>query len=563
MKTIFVTVFTLFFLHNTFAQLLKLKEKFTHSDTLRGSNGEGRNWWDVQRYNLDVKFDIEKKQIVGKVEIAITQNKEGNFFQIDLQKPLMIDSICYDYVPSLLASGVFHAAFPKESITNYENAYFIKKPQNFWVHKLIIYYHGIPQVAINPPWDGGLIWNKDAKGNPFVSVACQGKGASVWYPCKDIQSDEPDKGVSLTMTYPDDLVGVSNGKNIFTKQNNDGTVTSKWEVAATINNYCIIPYIGKYVHFGETYKGIKGDLSMDYWVLDYNLEKAKKQFNDAKKMMEAFEYWFGAYPFYEDGYKLVESPHLGMEHQSATAYGNQYLNGYLGYDMSGSGWGDKWDYIIVHESGHEWFANNITTNDIADMWVHEGFTSYSEVLFTEYFYGKQAGNEYNIGTRKGIANKETIIGPYNVNKEGSGDMYPKGANLIHTIRQVINNDSLFRNILIGLNTEFYHKTTTSAAVEKYISIKSGIDFSKIFDQYLRNTAIPKLEYKIVGKKISYRWTNCIAGFNLPIKITLDKAGKKTQTIKPTIKWQTLQLVDWYDGKTLVVDKNFYVESGKH
>ena len=307
-------------------------------------------------------------------------------------------------------------------------------------------------------------------------------GASVWYPCKDHQSDEPDNGASLTITVPDTLVAVSNGRLKEKKSNNDGTVTWRWEVKNPINNYNIVPYIGKYVNFTDTLNGEKGKLDLSFWVLDYNLEKAKQQFDrNVKPMLHCFEYWMGPYPFYEDSYKLVESSHLGMEHQSATAYGNHYMNGYLGMDLSGSGWGKNWDYIIVHESGHEWFANNITTNDIADMWVHEGITDYSETLFVECQYGKEAANEYTQGLRKGIHNDKPIIGPYGVNQEGSNDMYDKGNNIMHTIRQIINNDSLFRNILSGLNKDYYHKTVDSKDIENYISRKSGIDFSEVFD----------------------------------------------------------------------------------
>ena len=301
---------------------------------------------------------------------------------------------------------------------------------------------------------------------------------------------------------------------------------------------------------------------MDYWVLDYNLEKAKEHFKDAGRMMKAFEYWFGPYPFYEDGYKLVEAPHLGMEHQSATAYGNRYKKGYLGQDLSGSGWGLKWDYIIVHESGHEWFANNITTQDIADMWVHEGFTNYSEVLFTEYYYGKKAGEEYVTGIRKGIANEIPIIGRYNVNREGSGDMYAKGANMIHNIRTVINNDDLFRQILRGLNATFYHQTVTTKQIEDYISKTSGFDFSIVFNQYLRTIQIPVLEYRIENKNVSYKYSNCIDDFNMPLFVSFGSGEKEPQLIKPTREWQTIHLADWYDGKSFTVDRNFYINTKK-
>jgi aminopeptidase N len=269
-------------------------------------------------------------------------------------------------------------------------------------------------------------------------------------------------------------------------------------------------------------------------------------------MLECFENWFGPYPFYEDGFKLVESPHLGMEHQSAIAYGNKYMNGYLGSDLSGSGYGKDWDYIIVHESGHEWFANNVSTKDIADMWVHEGFTTYSEVLFVECKYGREAADAYCQGIRTNISNDEPIIGKYGVNKEGSGDMYPKGANLLHTIRQVINDDNKFKEILRGLNKDFYHKTTTSKEVEAYFISKSGKGLSKIFDQYLRTKNVPALEYKIAGKKTSYRWANCVEGFDMPLSIGTGKPFSFT----PTTSWKTTEFPLNYSITD--INKNYFI-----
>jgi aminopeptidase N len=418
-----------------------------------------------------------------------------------------------------------------------------------------VYYHGKPRIAKNPPWDGGVIWTKDKNGFPWITVACQGLGASVWYPCKDHQSDEPDSA-ELHITAPLDLVSVSNGRLRSKVDNKDGTSTYSWAVVNPINNYCIIPYIGKYVNFNEVYKGEKGNLDMNYWVLDYNLEKAKKQFTDAPRMMKAFEYWFGPYPFYEDGYKLVDAPHLGMEHQSATAYGNGYQNGYHGRDLSGTGWGMKWDFIIVHESGHEWFANNITSKDLADMWIHEGFTNYAETLFTEYYYGKEAGDAYVIGTRKLIRNNVPIIAAYGVNKEGSSDMYYKGGNMLHTIRQIINDDEKFRNILRGLNKTFYHQTITSKQIEDYINKNSGIDFSKVFDEYLRTILVPTLEYKISSGVLSYRWTNVVEGFNMPVKIMLSK--DKYSFIYPGETFKQIK----FSSNNIKVDDNFYINTNQ-
>ena len=549
-------VFTFYFLLFTSleAQPLKQSKGFTRADTLRGTYGPTRDWWNVTKYDLHVKFNLADSSINGQNIIEFKTIKKGTVMQIDLQEPMILDGYQFG-LGSTSASELLLKSFKKDG-----NAYFIEVPELYLKLNskayLTIFYHGKPRIAIRPPWDGGLIMKKDKNNNPFVSLACQGLGASVWYPCKDHQADEPDSA-EMHITIPDSLMCVGNGRFRGKVNNGDGTATYDWAVTNPINSYNLIPYIGKYTHFSEVYDGEKGKLDMDYWVLDYNLDKAKKQFKDAPRMMKAFEHWFGPYPFYEDGFKLVEAPHLGMEHQSATAYGNKYMNGYLGQDLSGTGWGLKWDFIIVHEAGHEWFANNISTKDIADMWVHEGFTNYSETLFTDYWYGKPAGNEYVIGTRKGIQNDIPIIGIYNVNQEGSGDMYPKSGNMLHAIRQVINDDEKFRMILRGLNKTFYHQTVTTEQVEDYINKESRINFSKVFDQYLRTVQIPVLEYKIDGYKLSYRYTNCVKGFTLPLNIKF----KTALWIKPTEKWKTLNLYPEGDN-SFTVDPNFYIKTKK-
>jgi aminopeptidase N len=520
------------------------EKHFTHADTLRGSVTPERAWWDVLRYDIEVKPDYEKKTIIGINQIEFKVLSNGNKMQIDLQEPLELTKIEWKN-KSLKYSrtgNVFYIEFPSVLKTGA-------------IEKITLKYQGKPREAVRPPWDGGWIFTQDKLGRPWMSVACQGLGASVWYPCKDYQGDEPDNGASLSITVPDTLVAVGNGRLKEKKQNKDGTATYKWEVVNPINNYDIIPYIGKYVTWHEDYQGEKGKLDCNYWVLDYNLDKAKQQFKQADSMLHCFEYWLGPYPFYEDGYKLVEAPHLGMEHQSAVAYGNRFENGYLGRDLSSTGWGLKWDFIIVHESGHEWFGNNITTKDLADMWVHEGFTNYSETIYTDCQDGIEAGNDYCIGTRKRIKNDKPIIAHYGVNEEGSGDMYYKGGNMLHTIRQIINNDSLFRQIWRGLNKDFYHQTVTTKQIEDYISSHAKKDFSKVFDQYLRTTKIPVLEYKINGTTLSYHWTNCVPGFNMPLKIS---AGNE-QWIEPTEKWKTLQIAAGTDFK---VDRNFYIDLKK-
>lgn len=551
-KTVPLLLFYFLLFTSSDAQTLKQAKGFTHADTLRGTYGPERDWWDVLKYDLHVKFNIKDSTISGYNVIQFKALKKGNVMQIDLQEPMILDSIIAN-IPDYKVRMRQRLDFKKDG-----NAYFIStsdyKLQT--INYITVFYHGKPRIARRPPWDGGLIWKKSADGSPWVSVACQGLGASVWYPCKDHQADEPDSA-QMNISIPDSLKCVGNGRYRGKTNNADGTATYSWAVTNPINSYNIVPYIGKYVQFNEVYPGEKGKLDMDYWVLEENLAKAKEQFKDAPRMMKALEHWFGPYPFYADGYKLVESPHLGMEHQSAIAYGNKYKNGYMGNDLSGSGWGLKWDFIIIHESGHEWFANNITTKDIADMWVHESFTNYSETLFTDYWYGKEAGNAYVQGTRKNISNDATIIGTYNVNSQGSGDMYYKGGNMLHTIRQVINDDEKFRQILRGLNKTFYHQTVTTKQVEEFISKQSKIDFSKLFDQYLRTTQIPVLEYKVEGHKLFYRYSNCIKGFNLPLKVKF----KTAQWIKPTEEWKTLNLYPEGDN-SFTVDSNFYIITKK-
>jgi aminopeptidase N len=537
------------------AQLLNTKETFTHSDTLRGSLNPERTWWNVLRYDIKVQPDFNSKTISGAVTIFYDCTATGNkTMQIDLQQPMIIDSIIQKNTNiefEQIDINAWHVFLKNQGATK-AGASYNSKPS------ITVYYHGKPREAVRPPWDGGWIWKKDAQGRPWMSVACQGLGASVWYPCKDHQSDEPDNGASLTMIVPDTLVAVGNGR-LKNKSASNGLATYAWEVTNPINNYTIIPYIGKYVNWNDTLQGEKGILDLGFWVLDYNIEKAKKQFEQVKPMIRCFEYWFGPYPFYEDSYKLVDAPHLGMEHQSAVAYGNQYMNGYLGRDLSGTNWGLKWDYIIVHESGHEWFANNITTNDIADMWVHEGFTCYSETLFTTCQSGLDAGNEYNYGLRKGIKNATPVIGQYGVNKEGSGDMYSKGSAMLNTIRYLINDDEKFRKILRGLSKTFYHQTVTSKQVEQYISKEAGMDLSKVFDQYLRDTKIPLLEYyySADSKKVFIRWSNCIPGFNMPLFIT---DGRIKQTIKPSEKWTEVSNASAFDPD--YVNKHYYINLKK-
>ncbi|WP_312819966.1 M1 family metallopeptidase [Kaistella carnis] len=512
---------------------------FTKADTLKGSNTNYRNFWDVKKYEISVEPKFEDQSVSGsnKITFEITKNVTNPVFQIDLQQPMTYHIVDSDEkLCSSKRDGDFIFIETNRSYKKGE------------IHHFTVQFSGKPTVAKNAPWDGGWVFKKDKNGNPWMSVAQEGIGASVWLPIKDIWSDEPDNGMIMKIITPKDLVGIANGRLIDEAFIKDKKIYT-WEVKNPINAYSIVPNVGKYVNFKETYEGEKGPLDLDYWVLDYNLEKAKKQFQQVKPMIKAFEYWFGPYPFYEDSYKLVESPYLGMEHQSSVAYGNNFENGYLGRDLSGTGVGLNWDFIIIHESGHEWFANNITANDQADMWIHESFTNYSETLFTENYMDKNSAEKYVIGIRNNIENKSPIIGKYGVRNEGSGDMYYKGSNMIHTIRQIINNDEKFRQILRGLNKEFYHKTVTTKQIENYISEKSGIDFSTVFDQYLRTIQIPTLEYSQTGKIFKYRYANGVKNLKLPIRIN------GNQEISPTEKWQTATLSS---EQPVQFDANYYI-----
>ena len=549
-KSLFVIIFCSCVSITVSAQLGLNKNLFTHIDTLRGSNGIFRQKWDVLHYDITVEPDYVNKTISGKSSMQFFDNG-ATIMQIDLQEPMLLDSVTADKISyKFRREGNVYWLEYRDTLAMYKI-----KPG---IQSLSFYFHGKPREAVRPPWDGGWVWKKDKNNNPWMTVACQGLGASVWYPCKDIQSDKPDSGATLRMIVPDSLIAIGNGRLTEKKQFANNKTLYVYSVKSTINNYCIIPYIGKYVNFTEQYDGLNGKLDMNYWVMDYSLEKAKKQFTDAPKMMKAFEHWFGPYPFYEDGYQLIEAPHLGMEHQSAVAYGNGFKMGYAGRDLSGTGEGLKWDFIIVHESGHEWFANSICTKDIADMWVHEGFTNYSETLFTEYYWGKKAGETYVEGIRKNIENDIPIIGPYGVNKEGSGDMYYKGANMIHLIRQLTKDDEKFRQMLLGLNKKFYHKTVTTTEVENYISAFLKLDLKSIFDQYLRTTKVPELQYKITGRKIEYKWTNSVDNLYLPVKVSLGKIDGSEQWITPSDKWKKMKVGKWFDGKSFSVNKNFYV-----
>ncbi len=522
------------------AQLLQDQKQFTRQDTLRGSITQERAWWDLKYYELEVEVFPDRKFIKGQNTITYTVNEPYQLMQIDLQAPMKITKVTQNGENLL--------------VTDEGNAHFIKliKDQKAGKeYEVIVHFEGEPREARNAPWDGGFSWKKDENGKHFIATSNQGLGASVWWPCKDHMYQEPE-GMTITATVPENLICVSNGR-LINKKNLSGKTAYTWQVKNPINNYGVNLNIGDYVNFNEVYEGEKGALDMDYWVLRDNFEKAKKHFTDAPKMMEAFEYWFGPYPFYEDSFKLVEVPYLGMEHQSSVTYGNKYVMGYLGQDLSGTGWGLKFDFIIIHEAGHEWFANNITNKDIADMWIHEGFTAYSESLFLDYHHGTDAANAYVIGTRRSIQNDRPLIGAYGVNNEGSGDMYYKGANLLHTLRQIVGDDEKWRSILRGMNKTFYHKTVTTHEIENYLDANIAADLKPVFDQYLRTTNIPLFRHQIKDGKLYYHYDNVVTGFSMPLQVAING---NLHMLTPSSEQQVLALEE--PIKRVEVNPNYYV-----
>jgi aminopeptidase N len=526
------------------AQYIHPSQKlFTRQDSLRGSITPERAWWDLKFYHLDIKVNPLDSTIFGTNTVVYKALKNASVMQIDLQEPLKL----------------------LKAVENGRDLVFNREGNVYWItmaesqeqgktYSLILSYGGRPKISMRPPWEGGITWKKDKNNLPFIASTCQGDGSSLWWPCKDHMYDEPDS-MLISVNVPSVVMDVSNGRLRSVEKHKDKTTTYNWFVANPINNYGVNINIADYAHFSEVFKGEKGNLDCNYYVLKENLEKAKQQFKQAPMMLTAFEHWFGPYPFYEDGYKLVEVPYLGMEHQSSVTYGNGYQNGYHGIDLSSTGWGDKFDFIIVHESAHEWFANNITYEDIADMWVHESFANYAESLFVEYYFGKEAGAEYVLGCRQNIRNDSPVTGFYNVNNSGSGDMYYKGGNMLHTIRQIVNDDEKWRSILRGLNQDFYHQVVKGSQIESYLSDKTGMNLKPLFDQYLRDIRIPVFEYFIKGTKLSFRWNNCVSGFNMPLKIFVSGTEKK---ITPSTMFTTIDT--GVSNAVIVVDPNYYVAS---
>lgn len=520
--------------------------KFTRADTLRGSlTSPLRTCYDINYYHLDVKFNIEQKFISGSTLFRFTATRDFDKLQFDLFDTLKIEKIVYKGKP---------LTYQREF-----NAVFVSFPETIRQgskEEFTVYYSGNPHVAKKAPWDGGVVFTTDSLGKPWVATACQGIGASVWWPNKDQQDDEVDS-ILISISVPNGLKDVSNGRLRKVTRLHDGCTRFDWFVSNPINNYDVAANIANYTHFSDSYMGEKGKLTLDYWVLPYNLNKAKKQFGEnVKPMLQAFEHWFGPYPWYADGYKLVETPHLGMEHQSAVAYGNGYQNGYKGTDRSQTGWGLKWDFIVVHESGHEWFGNNITAKDIADSWVHEGFTDYAESLFIESKWGKQAGQEYIHGLRRIIQNHDPLISHYGVNEDPTGDIYDKGANLLNMIRMTINNDDKWLSVLRGLNRLYYHQTVTTKQVVSYINMQSGRDLTRIFAQYLYHKNLPILEIRFNDGKVYARWVADVPGFDMPVRVRAK--GGEYYYINPSTVFKEVGMPGLTKDNVEVDTFNYYI-----
>lgn len=514
---------------------------FNRQDSLRGSITPERKWWDLIYYHLDIAVNPADSTIKGSNSVFYKVIEPSYLMQIDLQEPMKITRV---------AQKSKDLVYRREGNVFWIELTEIQERGKYY--SIEIAYEGRPRVSTRPPWTGGITWSRDSEGMPFIATANQGDGASLWWPCKDHMYDEPDS-MLISVNVPEKLMDVSNGRLRSVVKHKNKTKTYNWFVGSPINNYGVNINIGNYAHFSEVYQGEAGRLDCDYYVLKENLEKAKVHFRQVPGMLKAFEHWFGKYPFYKDGYKLVEAPYLGMEHQSSVTYGNGFENGYRGTDLSGSGWGLKFDFIIIHESGHEWFANSITYEDVADMWIHESFTNYSENLYVEYHFGKEAGQEYVLGTRRNIRNDRPIVGIYNVNREGSGDMYYKGGNMLHTLRMIVDDDVKWREILRGMNTEFYHQVVTGARIEEFLSEKTGMNLQPFFDQYLRDVRIPVFEYFVEGNELSFRWNNCMRGFDMPLKVYV---SGKPLNINPKGMFSTVRIET--AAADIKVDPGYYV-----
>jgi aminopeptidase N len=516
----------------------------THADSVRGADNPERAWWDVSFYDLHVRVNPGDSSFAGRNGITYRVLQPGRTMQLDLQAPLVLDSAVQDG--------------RRLEARREDNAWFLTLPARASAGEsrtVTAWYHGQPGRG-RPDGSSGVIWSRDSLGAPWFATSDELPGASIWWPLKDYLGDEPDSQ-RIAVTVPDSLVEVSNGRLRSTTRNGDGTTTYEWFVTGPINSYGVAVNAGRYGHFADTLDGAAGRLSLDFWPLAAHLDTAKVQWAQARPMLACFEHWFGPYPWYADGYKLIETPYLGMEHQSGIAYGNKFRPGYLGRDLSGTGLGLDWDYIVIHESAHEWFGNSISTREPGDLWVHEAFATYAEGLYVECRQGRTAGAAYLIGLRKGIRNTGPVVGPRGVAGWYNTDMYFKGANVLHTIRQLLGDDARWNAILLGLTRTFRHRLVTGAEIEDYIGRASGLNLRQVFAQYFTTTMVPELEYRVEHGTLTYRWAQVVTGFAMPVRVEIPGGGRRW--LRPTAAWQRLP-VPSRTGAELVVDESFYVTS---
>jgi aminopeptidase N len=514
----------------------------THADSVRGADNPSRAWWDVTFYDLHVWVNPADSSFAGWNRITYRMLQSRQTMQLDLQSPLVLDSV--------VTEG--HRLETRRDA----DAYFVSLPASSRPGApapLTAYYHGQPGRG-RPARSSGVVWAQDSLGAPWIATTDQLVGASVWWPLKDYAGDEPDSQ-RIAVTVPDSLVAVSNGRLRGITPSPDGTSTYEWFVTGPINAYGVAVNVARYAHFADTLQGEAGPLTLDFWALAGHLDTARVTWAQAKPMLACFEHWFGPYPWYADGYKLIEAPYLGMEHQSGIAYGNKFLPGYLGRDLSRTGLGLEWDYIVIHESAHEWFGNSISTREPGDLWVHEAFATYAEGLYTECRHDRAAGAKYLLGLRQGIRNTGPIAGPRGVAGWYNSDMYFKGANVLHTIRQLVDDDTRWLAILRGLGRTFRHRTVTGAEIEEYIGRESGLDLRRVFEQYLTTTRVPELEYRVEGGTLSYRWAGVVTGFAMPVRVQIPGLGERW--LRPTEGWQRLA-VPSPAGADLPMDEDFYV-----
>lgn len=489
----------------------------SRASVLRGEYGPYRANNDLLSYHLDVRIDPSRKLISGKNTIRFRMLQEGGRIQLDLADVFKIDKIVMGTTELKYErdSGAVFVDFPKS----------LKKAQTVAID---FYYSGSPAQKGR---FGGFSFDKDPSGQDWIYSACEGIGASVWWPNKDQWQDEVEN-MEISVAVPSNLVDVSNGRFLGKKELGDGYTQWNWKVNYPINNYDVAVNIGNYTHFSDRL----GGLTLDYFVRPENLEKAKKQFSQAKGMLQAFQHYFGEYPFKKDGYKLVEVPYSGMEHQSAVAYGNKFENGYLGRDWTGVGISPRFDFIIIHESGHEWFGNSVTAADPADMWIHEGWTTYLECLYCEYTYGTADALQYTNGLKSHVNNRQPILQKRGLNLSPPQDQYFKGALFINTMRSVVDDDKKWWTLLHKFYQTFKYKNILTEDVVRFFNENTGIDLTPMFDEYLRHAKIPTLELKFGAHSVAYRWDASEPAFAMPIKV--GRRGR-WQTIRPTNDWQAM------------------------